>query len=64
VSDLQSPALYVPAETTVSEEPASRASLILGHVLSGIGAARWRTYTSSVTLLSLVIPTPCVGRRI
>jgi hypothetical protein len=38
VSDLRTPALYVPAETMVSEELASRASLTLGHVLSGIGA--------------------------
>ncbi|WP_235509918.1 GIY-YIG nuclease family protein [Arthrobacter sp. Soil761] len=38
MSDLQSSTLYVPAETTVSEEPASRVSLTLGHVLSGIGA--------------------------
>lgn len=38
MSDLQSPALFIPAETIVSEERRSRASLTLGHVLSGIGA--------------------------
>lgn len=37
MSDLQSPALCVPAETIVSEVRAPRASLTLGHVLTGIG---------------------------
>lgn len=38
MSDLQSLALDVPAETAVSAGPASRASLTLGHVLIGLGA--------------------------
>ncbi|MGY2747900.1 GIY-YIG nuclease family protein [Arthrobacter sp. UYCu723] len=36
--DLKSLALSVPSSTVASEEPAFRASLTLGHVLSGIGA--------------------------
>ncbi len=38
VSDLESLSLYAPAEMVSLEEPAIRASLTLGHVLSGIGA--------------------------
>ena len=37
MSDLLSPDPFVPAETLVSEDPTSRASLTLGHVLGGIG---------------------------
>lgn len=49
--DLRTPALYVPAETVVPEEPVSRASLTLGHVLRGIGA----DYDPAVTLEDIYV---------